>query len=74
MPTIMKKGPLITLTPQDVASLSAAGWFIKPPAPATHEEEKAEAASLIISLNSDIQRLNHLVGKGVELDGSEGRN
>ena len=74
MPNIIKKGPLTTLTPQDVASLTAAGWSIKPPAPATLEDEKAEAVSLIISLNSDIQRLSHLTGKGVELDGSEGRN
>ena len=74
MPTIIRKGPITTLSPQDVASLTNAGWFIKPPAPATFEDEKAEAATLLISLNSDIQRLNHLVGKGVELDGPERRD
>ena len=68
LPSMIKKAPLTALSAQDVASLTAAGWSIKPPALASLEDDKAEAQSLVISLNSDIQRLNHLVKKGVDLD------
>ncbi len=74
MPSIIKKGPLTSLSAQDLASLSAAGWFIKPPAPATTEDEKDEAMLLLNDLNTTIRRLNYLVGKGVELDGETERS
>jgi|TARA_R100000149_G_scaffold9216_1_gene3024 hypothetical protein len=74
MPTIIKKTPLTSLSAQDLASLTAAGWSIRPPTPATIEDERAEASALLNDLNASVQRLNHLVEKGVELNGTERRD
>lgn len=74
MPSIVKKGPITTLTAQDVATLTAAGWLIKPPTPAPTEDARVEAQALVSELSSSIQRLNHLLEKGVELNGTERRD
>lgn len=74
MPSIVRKGPLTTLTQQDVISLTAAGWLIKAPSPVESEEGKQTAMSLLAEMNTSIQKLNFLVNNGVELDGTERRD
>jgi len=63
MPKLMKKGPLTTLTKEDVASLVNAGWLIKPPVLGDTKTATEEAISVVGEINILTDRLNHLMIK-----------
>jgi len=61
MPKILKSGPLTTLNKNDVASLTSAGWFIKPPALADNKTATEEVIRLVTEVNIMTDRINHLL-------------
>ena len=61
MPKILKSGPLTTLNKNDVASLTSAGWFIKPPALADNKTATEEVIRLLTEVNIMTDRINHLM-------------
>ena len=65
-PQIMKKGPLTTLSKEDVVSLTSTGWVIKPPVMTDNETTMAEIVRLVTEIGLSTERLNHLLGKGEE--------
>lgn len=65
-PQIMKRGPLTTLSKEDVVSLTSTGWVIKPPTMTDNETTMAEIVRLVTEIGLSTERLNHLLGKGEE--------
>lgn len=65
-PQIMKKGPLTTLSKEDVVSLTSTGWVIKPPTMTDNETTMAEIVRLVTEIGLSTERLNHLLGKKEE--------
>tara|TARA_R110002012_G_scaffold50741_2_gene131115 strand:+ start:620 stop:1291 length:672 start_codon:yes stop_codon:yes gene_type:complete len=61
MPQLMRKGPLTTLSKDDVVSLTATGWVIKPPSLTDSETTMAEIVRLIAEIGLSTERLNHLI-------------
>ena len=65
-PQIMKRGPLTTLSKEDVVSLTSTGWVIKPPTMTDNETTMAEIVRLVTEIGLSTERLNHLLGKKEE--------
>ena len=63
MPKMLKGGPITSLTKNDVTSLVAAGWFIRPPALGDNRTATDEVIRLITEINIMSDRLNHLMLK-----------
>lgn len=63
VPKAMKSSPLKELRKEDVISLTAAGWFIKPPALADNKTATQEVMQLITEINLMTDRINHLMAK-----------
>ena len=63
MPKMLKGGPITSLTKNDVASLTAGGWFIRPPALGDNRTATDEVIRLITEINIMTDRLNHLMLK-----------
>ena len=61
MPKMLKSGPLTTLNKNDVASLTSAGWFNKPPALADNKTATEEVIRLLTEVNIMTDRINHLM-------------
>ena len=61
MPKMLKSGPLTTLNKNDVASLTSAGWFIKPPALADNKTATEEVIRLLTEVNIMTDRINYLM-------------
>jgi len=61
MPQIMRKGPLTTLTKEDVVRLTATGWLIKPPTLTDSETTMAEIVRLVAEIGLSTERINHLM-------------
>ena len=61
MPKMLKSGPVTSLTKNDVASLTSAGWFIKPPALADNKTATEEVIRLLTEVNIMTDRINHLM-------------
>lgn len=61
MPKMLKSGPITNLTKNDVASLTATGWLIKPPALGDNRTATEEVIRLITEINIMTDRLNHLM-------------
>jgi len=65
VPSIMKpRGPLTTLSAQDIASLSGAGWVIKQAAPEGDETPPDEVKRLLKEIQLDVERINFLMKGG----------
>ena len=60
-PQLMKKTPLVTLSKEDVASLTSTGWLIKPPTLADSETTMAEIVRLVVEIGLSTERLNYLI-------------
>ena len=72
MPKLPRKGPLNTLTKEDVASLSNAGWLIKPPTLGDNKSATDEAIEIVGEINILTDRLNHLIiQKGAKVEGED---
>ena len=63
MPKMLKGGPISNLTKNDVTSLTAAGWFIRPPALADNRTATDEVIRLVAEINIITERLNLLMLK-----------
>ena len=63
MPKMLKSGPISNLTKNDVASLIAAGWFIRPPALDDNRTATDEVIRLVTEINIITDRLNLLMLK-----------
>ena len=63
MPKLSRKRPINTLTKEDVASLTTAGWLIKPPTLGDNKTATEEAISVVGEINILTDRLNHLMIK-----------
>jgi hypothetical protein len=63
MPKILKSGPIKSLTKEDVVSLTAAGWFIRPPSLADNKTATEEVIRLITEMNTMTDRMNYLMLK-----------
>ena len=61
IPKMLKSGPITTLTKNDVASLTSAGWFIKPPTIGDNRSATEEVIRLITEINILTDRMNHLM-------------
>ena len=61
MPKMLKSGPITNLTKNDVASLTATGWLIRPPALGDNRTATEEVIRLITEINIMMDRLNHLM-------------
>mgnify|MGYP003135720512 FL=1 len=60
VPQIINKGPLTSLGPNDVTTLIAAGWVIKPPT-VDEEPPNEEYKRLMIEIQGSLDRVNKLV-------------
>ena len=63
MPKMLKSGPISNLSKNDVTALSAAGWFIRPPALDTNRTATDEVIRLVTEINIITDRLNLLMLK-----------
>ena len=61
VPKLIRGGPLATLSKNDVSSLTAAGWFITPPALGDNKTATQEVIRLITDINIMTDRINHLM-------------
>ena len=61
IPKMLKGGSIKTLSREDVASLTSAGWFIRPPALDDNRTATEEAIRLITEINTMTDRLNYLM-------------
>jgi len=61
IPKILKSGPIKNLTKEDIASLTAAGYFIKPPTLGDNRSATNEAIEIVGEINILTDRLNHLM-------------
>ena len=72
MPKMIRKGPLNSLTKEDVSALIAAGWLIKPPALGDIRSATVEAITIAGEINILTDRLSHLMIKqGVQVEAEE---
>ena len=62
MPKVMQRGLIKSLTKEEVFSLTATGWLIKPPAFKGVEGEVQEVGRLIGEISLATERLNYIVG------------
>ena len=60
---MLKSGPISNLSKNDVTALSAAGWFIRPPALDTNRTATDEVIRLVTEINIITDRLNLLMLK-----------
>ena len=67
VPQMLQRGPLKTLRPQDIQSLSAIGWTIKSPS-ADKEEPPVEYTRLMGEVEANLKRMNVLVKGSPEGD------
>jgi len=63
MPKVMRRGPLTSLTQEDLISLSSTGWLIKPPTVGDNKTATSEAINIVSEINILTDRLNHLMTK-----------
>tara|TARA_R110001592_G_scaffold190404_1_gene436328 strand:- start:6275 stop:6943 length:669 start_codon:yes stop_codon:yes gene_type:complete len=61
IPKILKGGLIKTLSREEVASLTSAGWFIRPPSLDDNRTATEEAIRLITEINILTDRLNYLM-------------
>ena len=61
IPKILKSGPITNLSKQDIASLTAAGYFIKPPTLGDNRSATNEAIEIVGEINILTDRLNYLM-------------
>ena len=66
MPQIMRRTPLTNLSPDDVASLTGAGWVIHAPTLEDEESRKQETQRLMLEIENNFKRINFLLGDGEE--------
>jgi|TARA_R100000479_G_C6389882_1_gene204619 hypothetical protein len=66
MPQIMRRTPLTNLSPDDVASLTGAGWVIHAPTLTDEESRKQETQRLMLEIENNFKRINFLLGDGEE--------
>ena len=66
MPQIMRRTPLTNLSPDDVASLTGAGWAIHAPTLKDEESRKQETQRLMLEIENNFKRINFLLGDGEE--------
>tara|TARA_R100000329_G_C7611747_1_gene217121 strand:+ start:97 stop:720 length:624 start_codon:yes stop_codon:yes gene_type:complete len=66
MPQIMRRTPLTNLSPDDVASLTGAGWVIHAPTLKDEESRKQETQRLMLEIENNFKRINFLLGDGEE--------
>ena len=72
MPKMIRKGPLNSLTKEDVGALIAAGWLIKPPALGDIRSATVEAVTIVGEITILTDRLNYLMIKqGVQAEAEE---
>ncbi len=72
MPKMIKRGPVNTLSKEDVGSLIGAGWLIKPPTLGDNKSATQEAITIVGEINILTDRLNHLmIKKGVTVEAEE---
>ena len=68
MPKILKGGPITNLSKEDIASLTASGYFIKPPTLRDNRSATNEAIEIIGEINILTDRLNYLmIQEGVKV-------
>ena len=69
---MIRKGPLNSLTKEDVGALIAAGWLIKPPALGDIRSATVEAVTIVGEITILTDRLNYLMIKqGVQAEAEE---
>tara|TARA_R100000005_G_C4992461_1_gene199663 strand:+ start:1528 stop:2202 length:675 start_codon:yes stop_codon:yes gene_type:complete len=61
MPKMLKGGPLTNLSKNDIASLTAAGYLIKPPVMRDNRSATNEAIEIVGEINILTDRLNYLM-------------
>ena len=61
MPKMLKSGPVRNLTKEDIQSLTAAGYFIKPPTLGDNRSATNEAIEIVGEINILTDRLNFLM-------------
>lgn len=61
MPKILKSGPIKNLTKEDIASLTAVGYLIKPPTLGDNRTATNEAIEIVGEINILTDRLNYLM-------------
>tara|TARA_R100000908_G_scaffold63628_1_gene45153 strand:+ start:178 stop:465 length:288 start_codon:yes stop_codon:yes gene_type:complete len=72
IPKMNRRGPLNTLSKEDVSSLVSAGWLIKPPTLGDNSTPTEEAITIVGEINILTNRLNHLMIKqGVQAEGED---
>ena len=64
MPKVLKKGPLQTLSKEDVISLTATGWIIKPPSVNGDESPPEELVRLAGEIKLAADRIDFLMERG----------
>jgi len=66
-PKILKSGPIKNLSKEDIISLTAAGYFIKPPTLGDNRSATNEAIEIVGEINILTDRLNYLmINQGVK--------
>ena len=66
-PKLLKSGPIKNLNKEDIASLTAAGYFIKPPTLGDNRSATNEAIEIVGEINILTDRLNYLmINQGVK--------
>lgn len=61
MPKVLKSAPIKNLSKQDIVSLTAAGYFIKPPTLGDNRSATNEAIEIVGEINILTDRLNYLM-------------
>lgn len=68
IPKMLKSGPITNLSKEDIVSLTAAGYFIKPPALRDNRSAQNEAIEIVGEINILTDRLNYLmIQEGVKV-------
>jgi len=62
MPKMIQRGPIKSLTKEEVFTLTATGWLIKPPTFKGVEGEVQEVGRLIGEISLATERLNYIIG------------
>lgn len=63
---LVKSHPLTTLSKDDVVTLTATGWLIKPPTMTDSETTMSEIVRLVVEIGLSTERLNFLLGNTKE--------
>jgi len=63
IPQVLSKGPLVTLTKEDILSLTKNGWIIKPPAIEDTEAEEIKAKQILLELETSITKMKKLLSE-----------